>query len=175
MKEGVEPPPPLIPVVLRPTTPADLDFVIALERDAENARFIGQWSHDEHRAALSRPDREHWIVANDDAERLGYIIVYDVRAAGHGVYVKRIVVDRKSSGVGRRALGMLLAHAFTELQAEYVSLAVYAENERAQRAYLATGFRLVELSEAERTEFRSVVDPIPDHALVMIARPPAKR
>ena len=81
--------------------------MIELERDARNAPFIGQWSRAEHRAALDQSDREHWIVADGAGGRLGYIILYDLRDlwfanVGHGVYVKRIVVDRKSNGIGRR-------------------------------------------------------------------------
>jgi RimJ/RimL family protein N-acetyltransferase len=159
-------------VVLRPTTEADLDFVIELERDAENARFIGQWSRDEHRTALSQPDREHWIIAEDAGERLGYIILYDARALGQAVYVKRIVVSRKSSGIGRRALGVLLEHAFSELHARFVSLAVLPENERARRAYHAAGFVVAPLTSAERETMRMCVDPFPQACHVMIARPP---
>jgi ribosomal protein S18 acetylase RimI-like enzyme len=158
-------------VALRPTTVADLDFVVDLERDAENARFIGQWSRDEHHASLGKPDREHWIVVSNDGERLGYIILYDVRALGQAVYVKRIVVSRKSSGIGRRALGELLQHAFAELNADFVSLAVFPENERAQRAYRAAGFFVAPLTTAERETMRICVDPFPEACVVMIARP----
>ena len=171
MSEGVERSWIVDHVVLRRTTPADLDFVVELERDAENARFIGQWSRDEHLAALSQSDREHWIVAGDRGERLGYIILYDVRALGQAVYVKRIVVGRKSSGVGRRALGVLLQHAFSELHADFVSLAVFPENQRAQRAYQAAGFVVAPLTSAERETMRMCVDPFPEACLVMIARP----
>jgi RimJ/RimL family protein N-acetyltransferase len=158
-------------IVLRRTTAADLDFVIELERDAENAQFIGQWSLDEHRAALSQPDREHWMVLGDRGERLGYIILYDARAVGQAVYVKRIVVGQKSSGIGRRALGVLLRHAFSDLHAEFVSLAVFPQNERAQRAYQAAGFVVAPLTSAERESMRMCVDPFPEACLVMIARP----
>ncbi len=170
MTDGVESPTRADHIVLRPTTAADLDFVIELERDAENARFIGQWSRAEHHAALSQPDREHWIVTNPAQERLGYVILYDVRALGQAVYVKRIVVGRKSSGIGRRALGLVLDHAFSELHADFVSLAVFPENQRAQRAYHAAGFVVAPLTTAERETMRICVDPFPDSCLVMIAR-----
>ena len=158
-------------VVLRRTTEADLDFVIALERHPENAPFIGQWSLDEHRAALGGSDREHWIVADGRGDRLGYVILYDLRDVGHGIYVKRIAIGPKSRQVGRRALAVVLRRAFDELRAAYVSLAVYPGNERAQRAYRASGFTLVELTDGERREMRERVDPFPEDCLVMISRP----
>jgi RimJ/RimL family protein N-acetyltransferase len=80
-------------------------------------------------------------------------------------------VSRKSRGIGRRALEILLAHAFGDLRAEYVSLAVYPANERARRAYLAAGFAVADLSTSAREAMRAEVDPFPDDCLVMIARP----
>src|SRR5438045_2458371 len=80
-------------VELRPTGLHDLDFVLAVERHPENAPFIGQWSREEHAAAIDRPDREHWIVEVAGApDPVGFLIAYDLRAAGFGVHVKRIVV-----------------------------------------------------------------------------------
>jgi diamine N-acetyltransferase len=160
-----------VDVVLRRTAEADLDFVLGIERHPDNAPFIGQWPREEHREALERRDREHWIVADGEGERLGYIILYDLRDAGHGVYVKRIAIGPKSAGIGRRALAVVLGRAFGELLADFVSLAVYPRNERAQRAYRAAGFIVAELSEAERREMRAQVDPFPEDCVVMIARP----
>jgi ribosomal protein S18 acetylase RimI-like enzyme len=162
---------PDLEVSLRRTTEADLDLVISLERHPENAPFIGQWSLDEHRAALHRGDREHWIVVGERGERVGYVILYDLRDAGHGVYVKRIAIGPKSKGIGRHALAVVLERAFLELRADLVSLAVYPRNERAQRAYRAAGFAVTDLTEAERRRMQDEVDPFPDDCLVMIARP----
>ena len=49
-------------VRLRPTTETDLPFVLEVERDSSNASFVGQWSLDEHKAALTSPDIGHWII-----------------------------------------------------------------------------------------------------------------
>ena len=88
---------------LRETTHDDLDFVFALEREPENAAFVGQWSREEHAAAIARPDREHWIIERlPGAEREGFLIAYDLVARGFGAYLKRIVVAGKSRGLGAR-------------------------------------------------------------------------
>ena len=154
-------------ITLRPTSPDDLDFVIALERDDENRPFIGQWSREEHQAAIERADREHWIVADAAGVRLGYVILYDVRAIGQGVYVKRIAIGPKSAGIGRRALAQLVAHAFRDLGAEFVTLGVYAHNLRAQKSYRAVGFTVIEQTADERAAMVSQVDPFGDECLVM--------
>lgn len=154
-------------IALRPTTPEDLDFVIALERDDENRPFIGQWSREEHLAAIDRADREHWIVADGAGARLGYVILYDVRSMGQGVYVKRIAIGPKSAGVGRRALAQLVEHACRDLGAEFVTLGVIPHNHRAQKAYRAVGFEVMTLTEPELRRMQADVDPFPDDCLVM--------
>jgi ribosomal protein S18 acetylase RimI-like enzyme len=130
-----------VDVTRRPTRDEDLDFVLALESQPENARFVGQWSRDEHRDAMARPDREHWILADARSrERLGYLIAFDLRAQHCGVYVKRIVSDVKSKGVGREAMRGFAHHAFEDLAAPFVWLSVDQDNERGKRCYRALGF-----------------------------------
>jgi len=139
-----------IDVRLRRTAEADLDFVLALEHHPDQLPFIGQWTRDEHRDAIAREDREHWIIERaSDGMSLGYLISYDVRAAGYGIYIKRIALAEKSRGVGRAAL-----RAFID-----------------QRAYAAVGFVDVPLTPAERADITATVDPFPPECLVMrIAR-----
>ena len=156
-------------ITLRPTTPDDLDFVIALERDDENRPFIGQWSREEHQDAIDRVDREHWLVADAAGAPLGYVILFDVRAAGQGCYVKRIAIGPKSAGIGRRALAQLVTHAFRDLGADFVTLGVYAHNLRAQKSYRAVGFEMLEQTAEERAEMLREVDPFSEDCLVMKA------
>ena len=154
-------------VRLRPTRPADLDFVLALERGAENAPFIGQWSREEHAAAIARPDREHWIIG----DAAGYLIAYDLVAAGFDVYVKRIVVAEKSQGIGREALSAFARHAFADLDARSIWLAVFADNLRAQRAYAALGFRVATLTAEEWALRAAAVGGLSGRSLVMVLDP----
>lgn len=155
-------------VRLRPSTHADLDFVLALERKPENAGFVGQWSRDEHESAIARPDREHWIIERaSNAERAGFLIAYDPVARGFGAYVKRIVVDEKSRGLGREALARFLEHARHALRAPYVWLNVSADNARAQRVYTALGFRVLELAERAGLERSEAGGDLSEGRLVM--------
>src|SRR5215470_10319724 len=108
-------------VTLRPTQLTDLDFVIGLERHAANSPFIGQWTHEEHAAAIDRDDREHWVITCD-AHPVGYLIAYKLLTQGHGIYVKRVVVAAKSHGIGRAAVQSFTTHAFRDLGASHVWL-----------------------------------------------------
>lgn len=151
---------------LRPTAVADLDFVLALEHHPDQASFIGQWTRDEHIATLERADREHLIIEADGA-LLGYLISYDVRAAGYGLYIKRIAIAEKSRGIGRAALRAYFEHVGHRYGAEAVWLAVRDHNARALRAYAAVGFARVEMTPAEFDRFVAVVDRPLDRCLIM--------
>jgi diamine N-acetyltransferase len=158
-------------IVLRPTQLADLDYVVALERHADNVPFIGQWSREEHAAAIARADRQHRIIASAaDGGGAGYLIAYNLVAAGFGVYVKRVVVADKSRGIGRAALRAFLPLAFRDLGTDWVWLAVFAENERAQRSYRAVGLSVLTLTPERRRELRAAVGGFSDRSLVMAIR-----
>lgn len=153
---------------LRRTTPGDLDFVLALEHHPDQRPFIGQWTREQHLETMGRSDREHWIIERaDDGLPQGYLIAYDVRAGGYGMYIKRIAITEKSKGVGRQALLEFFAHAFRDRGAASVCLAVRHHNARAQRAYAAVGFVERPLSADEWQAFRTNVDPVGDDCLVM--------
>lgn len=156
-------------VVLRRAAPADLDFVLALERHPENAPFIGQWPRERHLAELARADREYWIVERPGAPApLGFAIVYDLRAQGYGVYVKRIALAEKSSGAGRAAIARLCERAARELGAERLWLSVFADNARAIRAYRAAGLEVAAQDEAARAAHDAAVGGISPQSLVMV-------
>jgi GNAT superfamily N-acetyltransferase len=144
--------------VLRPTGDADLDFVLALERDPANTPYIGQWSREQHQAAIRASDREHWLIARRrDGSPLGFLLAFDLRADGLGVYVKRIAVTEKSRGFGREALARFALRAFGELHASHLWLSVRDRNERAQRVYRDLGFERIEVTPGEREKLSALV------------------
>ena len=127
-------------VTLRPTTRADLDYVTALERREDNREHIGQWSDWEHLSAIEgRNGRSHHIIERD-GERAGYLIAYDCRARDAGVYVKRILVDRKDSGTGSAALEWFVGRALSQQGTSCVWLMVREANARGRRVYEKLGF-----------------------------------
>jgi ribosomal protein S18 acetylase RimI-like enzyme len=150
---------------LRRTELRDLDFVLALERHPENSPFIGSWSKEEHQAAMGSSDREHWLI--EHGHPAGYLISYDLRAMGFGVYAKRIVVASKSRGVGRVGLDRFLDHAFTDLAAPFVWLSVFADNARARRCYEALGFRERSFAAAERAAHHAAAGGFSERSLLM--------
>ena len=140
-------------VVLRPTRPEDLAYVAALERHPDNLDLIGQWSDAEHLAAIRREaGREHWIIERAGAPA-GYLIAFDCRQGGAGVYVKRILVEEKNAGTGRAALAAFLHDAFARPGVDGVWLIVRNGNARARRVYESLGFARFDPGEEERARY----------------------
>ena len=143
---------------LRPTRPDDLAWVTALERHPDNRPLIGQWDDAEHAAAIAgERGREHWIVERD-GERAGYLVAYDCRAAGAGIYVKRIVVADKGRGTGGAALAAFIGDAFARPGAACVWLMVRADNAGAQRLYARLGLRRFDPPSPERDRYDAVAE-----------------
>jgi diamine N-acetyltransferase len=157
---------------LRPSRPDDLAFVTTLERHPDNRAFIGQWSDEQHLAAMDAPGRSHLIVEEEGAA-VGYLIAYDCAAAGCGVYVKRLLVKNKGRGVGRAALSLFIDEAFARPEVALAWLIVFEFNVRAQAVYRALGFERFDPPPSEAARFDRIAEPPPEGALRMrLHRPP---
>lgn len=126
---------------LRPTVPADLDFVQQAETAAHATGFVGQWTRDRHLQSLNDPDERHWMVVDAATQaRVGYVILLGVQDPNQCLLIKRIVISQAGQGYGRSALIQVLEIAFTQLQAHRVWLDVMEDNERARSLYRSLGF-----------------------------------
>jgi len=148
-----------MPTTLRPTLPADLAFVTGLERHPDNRALIGQWSDAEHLAAIAgRDGREHWIIERDGAAA-GYLIAFDGRAHGAGIYVKRILVAEKGRGTGKAALARFLDDATARDGVAFVWLLVREQNLRAQAVYTGLGMRRYACTPEVAARWDATIDP----------------
>lgn len=148
---------------LRNTETDDLEFVLQLEHAKENKAFIAQWTKSQHQEILDSVVNHHLIIENTNKEKLGYIILYDLRAIDQGYYIKRVALSEKSKGIGRMALRLLIKN----MKLSHLKLAVVESNIRAIKSYQASGFKFKSLSKEERTAFKINVDDISEDCLVM--------
>jgi diamine N-acetyltransferase len=128
---------------LRATTPADLDFVMAAEADADTAPLMVPWPRDLHARVIEDRNQEHKIFesrAGGRWEPLGYVVLAGLGGRHRSVELRRIVSVPKGRGVGGRALALVAEHAFRELGAHRLWLDVMVHNQRAQHAYERAGF-----------------------------------
>jgi ribosomal protein S18 acetylase RimI-like enzyme len=154
---------------LRPSTSADLAFITALERHPDNRDYIGQWSDAEHLSAMAGENRRSHSIIERDGKPEGYLIAYDRRDEGAGVYVKRLLVNGKGRGTGSQALRIFVERAFAAGRAEFVWLLVRDWNERAQAIYRKMGFVRFDPDEGEARRFDSAAEP-PNKSFRMILR-----
>jgi diamine N-acetyltransferase len=127
---------------LRPTMLSDLDFVAGVEQDARNLPFITPWERTQHEGAVRFPDFRHFIVELGDAAdgRDGFVILQGCRNPHKSVELKRLVLQTKGQGLGRRCVRLLKAMAFRDLHAHRFWLDVKSLNTRALALYASEGF-----------------------------------
>ncbi len=126
---------------LRPTMLSDLDFVVSVERDAQNLPFITPWERPQHEGALRFPDSRHFVIeAGVDWERAGFVILQGCRNPHRSVELKRIVLQPKGQGHGRACVRALKRLAFRDLKAHRFWLDLKSLNTRALHLYSGEGF-----------------------------------
>lgn len=156
-------------ISLRPSTPADLAFTTALERHPDNRDSIGQWIDAEHLSAIAGENRRSHSIIERDGQPEGYLIAYDRRDEGAGIYVKRLLVNGKGRGTGSEALRIFVEKAFAEGRTELVWLLVRDWNERAQAVYRKLGFIRFDPEADEARRFNAAAEP-PKDSFRMILR-----
>ncbi len=131
------------PLRLRPTLLSDLDFVVSVETDAKNRPFITPWERTQHEGAVRFPDFRHFIVETDahaQGGRDGFVILQGCRNPHGSVELKRLVLQNKGQGLGRRCVRLLKQMAFRDLHAHRFWLDVKLLNTRALALYASEGF-----------------------------------
>jgi diamine N-acetyltransferase len=127
-------------VRLRPTTDADLDFVVKAESDPDTDPFITQWPHHRHAIALGDPDIAHRIAEDEVQNPVGFVIVGGLTNVDSSIEFRRIVVVRKGKGYGRSIVRAVKELAFNEMRAHRLWLDVKVHNARARALYKSEGF-----------------------------------
>lgn len=126
---------------LRFTTEADLDFVLALEQDVENAPFIFHWSREQHRRGLLEENLAHLLIeANLENKKVGFILLAGLNDANYCFALQRIVIAEKGKGYGRQALQLIKQLVFETWKAHRLWLDVKEHNVRARHLYGSEGF-----------------------------------
>ncbi|HUU45909.1 MAG TPA: GNAT family protein [Acidobacteriota bacterium] len=124
-----------------PTSEADLDVVLTMERDEENAQTIRQWPREKHRAAIADPSIAHLLVrATTDNRVVGFVVIIGLDDPDGNIEFKRIVIAEKDRGFGRAAVRQIANLTFTELGAHRLWLEVMRDNAPAIRLYQSEGF-----------------------------------
>ena len=119
----------------------DISFVTAAEGEQENARFICQWSTQQHVNALDDEDTLHLMVKNIAGDNVGYVIIRGMTNPNNSIELMRIVITEKCFGYGKEVISLIKKWCFEELKAHRLWLDVQEDNRRAQHVYKTLGFQ----------------------------------
>ena len=115
--------------------------LVGVERDPVNLPFITPWERMQHEGAIRFPDARHFILEDGNAlERIGFVILQGCRNPHGSIELKRLVLQAKGRGLGRAAVRLLKAMAFSQLKAHRFWLDVKSLNARALALYRSEGF-----------------------------------
>jgi len=128
-------------VRLRPTTHADLDFIVGAEGDPDSAPFILPRTRERHAQALAEADLAHLVIERSDGHgRAGFVLLAGLTSPHESIEFKRLVVTAKGQGLGRAAVRPVKRLAFVERKADRLWLDVKEHNARARSLYGSEGF-----------------------------------
>lgn len=129
-------------VNLQRTAVHDLEFVLTTEQSEANRAYIGQWSREEHMAALNDPDIMHLTIRDNSDERVGYVIITGLQDLNLTACIKRIAIQSKGLGYGKLSLRMVTDWIFQHTETHRLWLDVRNQNNRAKHVYESSGFTL---------------------------------
>ena len=125
---------------VRPAGEADLAAVMAIERAPDFAAYVGRSEEAEHRAMMAAPGFAYRLGLAPGGAPLAFAILSGVGDPHGNLYLKRVAAVRPGEGIGTGFLALVLDEAFETLGAWRFHLDCFADNVRAQRAYLKLGF-----------------------------------
>jgi ribosomal protein S18 acetylase RimI-like enzyme len=125
---------------LRPAALADIGVVMAIERSPDFELYIARSEEAEHREMLSSPSHAYRVGVGESGAVEAFAIIRGLGDPPLNLYLKRVAVARPGQGVGTAFLSLVLDEAFGPMGAERFHLDCFADNARAQRAYMKLGF-----------------------------------
>jgi len=118
-----------------------LDFVVNAEKEPSNAKYVLQWTKEEHSNALCNEDILHLIAEDITTNKpVGYLIIAGLKNSDRNIELKRIVISDKGKGFGRETIKLVRKISFEYLNAHRLWLDVIYKNNIAQRLYESEGF-----------------------------------
>jgi ribosomal protein S18 acetylase RimI-like enzyme len=127
-------------LTLRPALLADIRAMMAIERSPDYERYVARSEEEEHRSMLSSPSHAYRLGVGESGAVEAFAILRGLGDPHANLYLKRIAVARPGQGLGTTFLRLVLDEAFGPMGAERFHLDCFADNARAQRAYMKLGF-----------------------------------
>jgi RimJ/RimL family protein N-acetyltransferase len=154
------------------------DFAVVGSWDADVVGPVTQESVEQvHDRIVQREDSRHFTVYEKATLRpIGRTNLHRINHAHRVAHFGLLIGERDcwGRGYGTEATRLVLAYAFAQLNLHNVALEVFADNERAIRAYLRAGFAVAgRRREAHRRDGRVVDVVLMDCVATELVCPPA--
>ena len=128
-------------MTLRRATAADLEAIMAIERQPGYEHFVGRSSADFHARVIDDPDYAYLAGLTDDENIGGFGILRDLTNAQGNTCLKRFAVVSPGKGFGKRLLGEIIDWVFENTRTHRFWLDHIITNDRARHVYEANGFQ----------------------------------
>ena len=126
-------------LTLRPAQPSDIGTVMAIERLPDFELYVARSAEGEHRAMLDSPLHAYRLGVDATGAIEAFAILRGLGDVHGNLYLQRVAVARPGQGLGTAFLSLVLDEAFGPMGAERFYLDCFADNARAQAAYLKLG------------------------------------
>ena len=129
-------------LLLRRAEESDLEYILGLEYDHENIRYIYPFDREEQLEVIHGADTMDVIVVEKETgEEAGYFMVKDIKSRDMALELTHVIIGKKGRGYGHEALKLMKRWAFEELKFHRVWLDCKEYNDRALHLYEAEGFK----------------------------------
>lgn len=126
-------------LIMEPAKPEDIDFIIGMEKDPDNSRFISTYGYDEHLEELNDETKIVLIINEIKSSKpIGYVLNCLNRDSNQ-FEIRRIAISKKNKGYGRESMNALFQYAFESLNLNKVWLDVYPGNDAGIHLYESLG------------------------------------
>jgi len=114
-----------------------IEDILRLENDVDVRRFILPYTRERHLAELST-ENVRYLAIDGPSGMAGFIILKV--ESDWSVEFRRIVVDNRGQGVGKKALDELEVYCRNEFNSHRIWLDVFEDNARARHLYSSKGY-----------------------------------
>lgn len=127
-------------ILIRKTTEEEIDEIVSIEANKENQQFIISNTRAEHLQLLQDKGIAHLIVKSRNNQTIGFVILGGMASYNQSIEFRRIVINEKGKGYGRKVIQSIKKYCFEELKCHRLWLDVLENNVRARHLYKTEGF-----------------------------------
>ena len=126
---------------LRRAEESDIDFIMRLEEDEENKKFIVPFSREDHLSVIKNPNlaMDIIIVEKEGDNPVGYFWIQGLNLDSKEIEWTHILIEKKGQGYGHEAMKLIKRYTFETLKAHRGWMDSKDYNHRALHLYESEG------------------------------------